>query len=159
MRLRPSPLIESASTFAVSFLLVLGWYAFERPQGSDIGSMAITAAILVMFPIFTAMTVVGFIVRSNNAFRRFVFSASVALVWSAGAALMFYNGATSKPAVMSLEAAHVLVGACILVAIASLLALAVTYRFVIDDNKVKLKTTQYSSNPSVAPRTTKRKKK
>jgi len=159
MRLRPSPLVESASAFAVSFLLVLAWYAFQRPAGSDIGAMATTAAILVMFPIFTAMTMVGFAIRSKTALRRFFFASAIAVVWSGGAALMFWNGANSKPAVMSLEAANVLVGACLLVAATTVVALAVTYRFVVDDNKVKLKTSQYTSNPQVASKTTKRKKK
>jgi len=158
MRLRPSPLTEAASTFAIAFLLVLGWYAIDRPSQSDVGSMAGTAAILVMFPIFTASTLVGFVIRSNGSFKRFLYNAGITLFWTIGASLLFWNGATAKRTFMTLDAAHVLIGACILVAIANLVALAVTYRFVIDDKKVKLTKTQYTSNPSVQSKSKRKKK-
>ena len=158
MRLRPSPLTEAASTFAISFLIVLGWYAFVRPAGSDVASMASTAAILVMFPIFTASTLVGFAIRSNKALKRFLYNSGITLFWTIGASLLFWNGATAKRTFMTLEAAHILVGACMLVLVANLMALAVTYRFVIDDNKVKLTKTQYSSNPVVSSKSKRKKK-
>ena len=146
MRLRPSPLVEAASTFAVSFLIVLGWYTFFHPQGTDIGSMATYAAMLVMFPIFTVIAIAGFIVRSRNALQRFVVSSVIALLLSLVAALLEANWGA------------VWYGTCLLVFIATVVALAVTYRFVIDDSKVKLSNTQYSSNPVVSSKSKRKKK-
>lgn len=158
MRLRPSPLTEAASTFAIAFLIVLVWYVFKHPASTDAGSMASTAAVLIMFPIFTAMTLIGFAIRARKSLTRFLCNLGLTVFWTVGASLMFWNGANSRPTSASLEAAHVLIGACTLVLIANLVALAVTYRFVIDDNKVKLTRTQYSSNPVVSSKSKRKKK-
>jgi len=146
MRLRPSPLVEAASTFAISFLVVIGWFTFFNPQGTDAGSMATYAAMLVMFPIFTVIAIAGFAVRSRTSLQRFLVNTAIALLLSLVAALL------------QLSWGSVWLGTCLLVFIATVVALAVTYRFVIDYNKVKLSNTQYSSNPVVS-RKSKRKKK
>jgi hypothetical protein len=158
MRLRPSPLVEAASTFALSFLLVLGWYAFSRPAGIDIGSIATSVAILVMFPIFTAMTLVGFAIRSRNAVQRFVFGAAIALVWSVASAILFWQSANANPSAENLAWGQVWVGCSILVFVSTTLALAITFRFIVDDNKVRLSNTQYSSNPVVSSKSKRKKK-
>jgi hypothetical protein len=159
MRLRPSPLVEAASTFALAFLVVLAWYTFSRPAGIDIGSIATKAAILVMFPIFTAMTLVGLAIRTRSALQRFIFGTLVTLVWSAGSAVLFWQSANVNPSAYNLALGKVWVGCSILVFISTTMALAVTYRFIVGDNKVRLSNTQYASNPSVSSKSNKRKKK
>jgi hypothetical protein len=159
MRLRPSPVVESAGTIAIAYLLVLAWCWATLANGEDLLTKATTPTVLYLFPIFTAQTLVGFAVRNQNKLPRFWALAATNMLLSAGFAGFFWATATQAQSTSGATRSEDLVTSAIVVGLSNLVALAITERFLVGDGTPRLSNTQYVSNPSVSSKSKTRRKK
>ena len=145
MRLRPSPLIESSATFALSFLLVISYYWANYLDLNVAFNFATASALFFMFPIFSIWSFVGLLVKNRVIKQRFLINVGINILITGGLALfLLWVMGTSNSGVSGKGAATMVVSA-IVVAIANLLSAVVTYRFILDDSKTKLSKTAYTT--------------
>lgn len=156
MRLRPGPVVEAMATVALSFLFIFGWFALMPVTGFP--QLATYSVLLFLFPIFTVQLIGGLFVRTKPRNFRFLVLAGLAVLPTLGF-LMFFgsiNPNIVNNGALSIGAAFQ--GAAIVVLVSILLALAITEYLVISDEKTKLSGSQYTQNPSVSPRSKRKKK-
>ncbi len=159
MRLRPSPVVESAGTIAIAYLLLLAWCWATLPAGADLLSRATTPTVLYLFPIFTAQTLLGLAVRNQAKLRRFLALAAINVVFSAGFAWFFWSTSNQAQTDTGAMRAGELVTGALVVGISNLIGLAIAEGLLVDDGKTRLTSSQYVSSPSVSSKSKTRRKK
>lgn len=145
MRLRPSPLIESSATFALSFLLVIVYYWANYLDLNVAFNFATASALFFMFPIFSAWSFVGLLVKNRVIKQRFLINVGINILVTGGLALFLLWVMSNSDSGVSANGAATMVVSAFVVGIANLLSAVVTYRFILDDNKTKLSKTAYTT--------------
>jgi uncharacterized membrane protein len=145
MRLRPSPLIESSATFALSFLLVIGYYWVSTGNLNSAFNFATASALFFMFPVFSAWSFVGLLVKNRVIKQRFLINLGINTVITGGLALFLLWVMSNSEAGVNPTGAATMVVSAFVVGLANLISAVVTYRFVLDDNKTKLSSTAYTT--------------
>jgi hypothetical protein len=138
-------MVESSSSFAVSFLIVIGYYWITEGDLNKALGFTTGVALFFMFPIFTLWSLAGLIAKTRVLKQRLLVNLGVSVAVSVGFTLFLLWVASSSKANFEQAGVSSLIGGSILVGITSIIGGLVTYRFVIDDNKPRLSATAYTS--------------
>jgi uncharacterized membrane protein len=145
MRLRPSPLIESSATFALSFLLVIAYFFATTGNLNTAFNFATASALFFMFPIFSAWSFVGLLVKNRVIKQRFLINLGINVLFTGGLALFLLWVMSNSQAGVNATGAATMVTTAFVVGGSNLISAVVTYRFILDDNKTKLSPTAYTT--------------
>lgn len=159
MRLRPSPMVESMSSFAISLILVFGYYAVTYLDLNKAFSATTFAAVFYMFPMVTAWSIAGLIFRNRVLKQRMLISMGISALLSVCFALFFYWITVTAAANIDTSGSTSLIVGAVLVGVTGILGALVTYRFVIDDNKPTLAKSAYTTISNGQPQPVQRKSK
>jgi hypothetical protein len=159
LRFKPSPLVEASASFAIAFLLVIAWLFLDRSIAADVLVGASNIAFIFMFPIFTAWTLVGLLVRDRPHWFRAVANLAVTLVMSFGISFLVIpsEAQLSDPKVAALTEQNI--RALIMALLANLIAGALAYLLLIERTKDKKNSAAYRVINTASGSTSKRKKK
>lgn len=138
-------MVESMSNFAISLLLVISYYWITEGDLNLAFSLTTGVALFFMFPTFTLWSLAGLAVKTRVLKERLLVNLGVSVLTATGFALFLVWVTSSSKVGLDKEGVASLIGGSILVGITSLVGGLVTYRFVIDDNKPRLKQTAYTT--------------
>jgi hypothetical protein len=138
-------MVESMSNFAISLLLVISYYWITEGDLNLAFSLTTGVALFFMFPTFTLWSLAGLAVKTRVLRERLLVNLGVSVLTATGFALFLVWVTSSSKVGLDKEGVASLIGGSILVGVTSLIGGLVTYRFVIDDNKPRLKKTAYTT--------------
>ena len=138
-------MVESMSNFAISLLLVIGYYWITEGDLNMAFSLTTGVAIFFMFPTFTLWSLAGLVVKTRVQKERLFINLGVSVLTATGFALFLVWVTSSSKTGLDKEGVSSLIGGSILVGVTSVIGGLLTYRFVIDDNKPRLKKTAYTT--------------
>jgi hypothetical protein len=138
-------MVESMSNFAISLLLVIGYYWITEGDLNMAFSLTTGVAIFFMFPTFTLWSLAGLVFKTRVQKERLFINLGVSVLTATGFALFLVWVTSSSKTGLDKEGVASLIGGSILVGVTSVIGGLLTYRFVIDDNKPRLKKTAYTT--------------
>ena len=138
-------MVESMSNFAISLLLVIGYYWITVGDLKSALSYTLGVAIFFMFPTFTLWSLAGLVFKTRVQKERLYINLGVSVLTATGFALFLVWVTSSSKTGLDKEGVASLIGGSILVGVTSVIGGLLTYRFVIDDKKPRLKKTAYTT--------------
>jgi hypothetical protein len=138
-------MVESMSNFAISLLIVVGYYWVTLSDLNAAFSLTTGVALFFMFPIFTMWSLAGLLARKLVLKQRLLINLGVSVVGSGGFLLFLLWATDSSRIGSNTEGAATLIEGAVLVGAVGVIAGLITYRFVLDDNKPRLSKTAYTT--------------
>jgi hypothetical protein len=159
MRFKPSPLVESSATFALSFLIVVLWLTIDRSLASDVFVGASNIAFIFLFPAFTLWSLTGLLVRDRSHWFRAVTNLATTLLVSFVVSFFVIPSQEQLLDAKVAALAEQNIRALFVALIANLIAGIITYLFFIRVPAVKKNSSAYRVIDTSVKPNSKRKKK